>query len=282
MTYISKNEGVILDIFSSLGYLGITKQEFYNDIESYVNSYKGKKKIGNFGFKKFKQKYQSFFDFRKIRKPSSKTINSKSSLDGMIRLLTNEKHFSSNLRLNDFQDNLRNTWLNYDFLKIAKLLKYHKGFSITQHLILPKGFKSKISYRYTYKEKKIGINGFRSGNLKIDNWSKYIRDYIDYDLDIIWNNIKRNIFSQYKYKYMTGFKLYLETYENSKGIETYQDNIPIGTKTPITDSVSKLKRNIVKALRDLETNLLLPNSKSKLPKYHIYISNILFTQYEIP
>jgi len=282
MSYTTKNENIVLDINSALSLLGISKQEFYDDIELYQSSYKGSKLIGNFGFKKFKQKYQEFFNIRKIRTPNSKIINTKNSLDGMLRLLTNEKHFSNNILVRDFQVNVRKSFLNIDFLKVVKYLNYHKKFDLINHIVIPKGFLSKISYEYEYREKKIRIDGFRNNVPNIDNWFSYIKNYINIDLNIIWNYIKNSLFLNPKIKFMFGLRLRLEKYEVDFGKEYYNDNIDLGIKTPICNTLTKLKREITSALIRLENYFFNVDSKSKLPKYHIYVSDIIFTQYEIP
>ena len=80
---------------------------------------------------------------------------------------------------------------------------------------------------------------------------------------------------------MAGFRLTLETFESSNGVYNYQSNVRIGSKTPIAHTLTKLKRDIKTCLVRMENNLLNPTAKSRIPKYHIYISDIVFTQYTI-
>jgi hypothetical protein len=210
MSYIKTNETLSNQINAALGYYSRSQAELFNDIEQYRSK--------ALGFRKFKSKWKYFFDIRK--QISNKSINTRASLVGLLNRLSNPKHFSNINFIKDFQRKMRNAWINVDFINLR--MKFHKDKTVLTSVKVPANFKGKTSYFYSFRKKKVGLNGFLNNHSDINNWND-IKNRINVDLNIVANTLKLQKPNE---KLLFGFKLWMEIYDDSTN--TYIPDITKG------------------------------------------------------
>lgn len=156
-----------------------------------------------------------------------------------------------------------------------KFFKFEQEYKVINQ---PSGFGGKISYIYNLKKnlKKIGINAFRIGDVRINNFMTEIYNMITTDLAVI-NNYFLSIFKLNR-MYNTAFTFAFELYNPAN--DSYSSKQTLGQKTRLCSSTSLLVNEQYSKLNDIENrfNMINKGKKSNL-LYHIYATKIIISFY---
>lgn len=266
MTYQKTNDNFIIDVNGTISLLGLTQNDFLDDINSLSSKKRDAHGKLDLGWNDFRKKWKLLFDIRKKRSKKSYT---KAGFLGTVRRLYNPNYYSNFSQIKDFESELEKAYLTKELHQIP--FSFHKTHTFVKVSKVPANFKSKLIYGYSFKIQKIGKSGFRLNHPNINNWNDF-ESILNIERNILNNSLKR---FQTKQKLLFGFKLWLELFDDKNQMYFLESK---GIKTQIAFNVSVLIKDVKFKLKEMRTILI--NLVRSL-RYHIYSSRISINEYYI-